>query len=222
MRSVTLVADHAPGWAKTAAAARAELLQQVIDDTMAAARRVAGRARARPRAWSPARPRRARSSSPGWGRSCAWRACSATRCATSRRTASPRCPGRSARRPTGGCASRSSRPGAFDRITFPQTTAEVWMQPGVTREALVRGPGGRLRRPGGARGHGPRPGRGQRRLAGPARRALQALRGGQDRRHEGEPGERLSRPALERGAGGADRRRRAAHRRGRRRRWAST
>ena len=29
--------------------------------------------------------------------------------------------------------------GAFDRITFPQTTAEVWMQPGVTRESLVTG-----------------------------------------------------------------------------------
>ena len=29
--------------------------------------------------------------------------------------------------------------GAFDRITFPQTTAEVWMQPGVTRELLVLG-----------------------------------------------------------------------------------
>ncbi len=28
---------------------------------------------------------------------------------------------------------------AFDRITFPQTTAEVWMQPGVTRESLVAG-----------------------------------------------------------------------------------
>ncbi len=34
--AVTLVADHAPGWAKTPAAARADLLQQVIDDTMAA------------------------------------------------------------------------------------------------------------------------------------------------------------------------------------------
>ena len=29
--------------------------------------------------------------------------------------------------------------GAFDRITFPQTTAEVWMQPGVTRESLTLG-----------------------------------------------------------------------------------
>src|SRR5947209_16701478 len=32
---VDLVADHAPGWAKTDAAARAELLQQVITDTLA-------------------------------------------------------------------------------------------------------------------------------------------------------------------------------------------
>ena len=29
--------------------------------------------------------------------------------------------------------------GTFDRITFPQTTAEVWMQPGVTRDSLVGG-----------------------------------------------------------------------------------
>jgi hypothetical protein len=28
---------------------------------------------------------------------------------------------------------------AFDRITFPQTTAEIWMQPGVTRDNLVTG-----------------------------------------------------------------------------------
>ncbi len=28
---------------------------------------------------------------------------------------------------------------AFDRVVFPQTTAEVWMQPGVTREAVVAG-----------------------------------------------------------------------------------
>ena len=28
---------------------------------------------------------------------------------------------------------------AFDRITFPQTTAEIWMQPGVTRDVLVAG-----------------------------------------------------------------------------------
>ena len=29
--------------------------------------------------------------------------------------------------------------GAFDRITFPQTTAEIYMQPGVTRDSLVAG-----------------------------------------------------------------------------------
>ncbi|HWE68362.1 MAG TPA: aldehyde dehydrogenase family protein [Acidimicrobiales bacterium] len=28
---------------------------------------------------------------------------------------------------------------AFDRVVFPQTTAEIWMQPGVTRESLVAG-----------------------------------------------------------------------------------
>ena len=29
--------------------------------------------------------------------------------------------------------------GAFDRITFPQTTAEIYMQPGVTRDTLISG-----------------------------------------------------------------------------------
>ena len=38
-----------------------------------------------------------------------------------------------------GCGSRSSPPTPFDRITFPQTTAEIWMQPGVTRDDLAAG-----------------------------------------------------------------------------------
>ena len=29
--------------------------------------------------------------------------------------------------------------GAFDRITFPQTTAEIYMQPGVARDTLISG-----------------------------------------------------------------------------------
>jgi acyl-CoA reductase-like NAD-dependent aldehyde dehydrogenase len=33
---VALVADHAPGWAKTDATARADLLSRVMEDTMAA------------------------------------------------------------------------------------------------------------------------------------------------------------------------------------------
>ncbi len=37
--------------------------------------------------------------------------------------------------------------GPLDRITFPQTTAEVWMLPGVTREDLVRGQAAAYRDP---------------------------------------------------------------------------
>ena len=107
--------------------------------------------------------------------------------------------------------------GAFDRITFPQTTAEVWMQPGVTQGVARPRPGPRLRRSDGARRHGARAGRGQRGVARPPRRPLQALRRGQDRRDEGQPGQRLPRPALEPRPGPPDRCRRAAHRRGRRR-----
>ena len=103
--------------------------------------------------------------------------------------------------------------GAFDRITFPQTTAEVWMQPGVTRESLVAGQAAGLRRPARPRRHGARAGRRQRGLARAPRRALQALRRGQGRRDEGQPGQRLPRAALEPALASADRRRRAAHRR---------
>ena len=39
---VALVADHAPGWAKTDAAARADLLSRVIADTLAAPGRLVG------------------------------------------------------------------------------------------------------------------------------------------------------------------------------------
>ena len=97
---------------------------------------------------------------------------------------------------------------AFDRITFPQTTAEVWMQPGVTRESLAEGQAAGLRRPRRPRRHGARAGGGQRGFARAPRRALQALRRGQGRRDEGQPGQRLPGAALEASPRLADRRRR--------------
>ena len=218
---VTLVADHAPGWAKTDAAARAELLQQVIDDTMAAQDEWLAAACAA-KGLEPGTTEAGEELFAGVGTFVRMARLLRDSLRDIAKDGKPALPGPVREAADGRLRVQVFPAGAFDRITFPQTTAEVWMQPGVTREALVRGPGGRLRRPGGARRHGARPGRGQRRLARPARRALQALRRGQGRRHEGEPGQRLPRPALEQGAGGADRRRRAAHRRGRRAPWAST
>ena len=168
-----------------------------------------------PRGSSPARPRPERSSSPASGRSCAWPACSATRSATSPRSGKPSFSGPVREAPDGRLRVQVFPDGAFDRITFPQTTAEVWMQPGVTRESLTLGQAARLCRPGRACRDGAGTGRGQRRLARPARRPFQALRGGQGRRHEGEPGQRLPRSPLEQRHGVVDRRRCAAHRGGR-------
>ena len=195
-RSSTRSPTTPPGWAKTDAAARADLLQQVIDGHHGRPGRLAGRRLRGQGARRRARPRRARSSSPASGRSSAWPACSATRCATSPRTASPSFAGPVREAPDGRLRVQVFPASAFDRITFPQTTAEVWMQPGVTRDDARRRPGRRLRRPRGPRRHGARARRRQRGLARPARRALQALRRGQGRRDEGQPGQRLPRAAL--------------------------
>ena len=106
---VNQVADHASAWAKTDAAARADLLHAGDRRHHGGRGGLAGGGLRGQGPGAAARPRRARSSSQASGRSCAWRACSATRCATSRRMASPPSPARSARRPTAGCGCRSSR-----------------------------------------------------------------------------------------------------------------
>ena len=74
--------------------------------------------------------------------------------------------------------------------------------PGLAR----RRSGRRLRRPRRPRRHGARARRGQRGLARTPRRALQALRRGQGRRDEGQPGQRLPGAALEPRPGAPDRR----------------
>jgi hypothetical protein len=132
------VADHAVTWAETGAAARADLLQQVIADTMAVAGRVAGgRLRGQGTAAGHDRGRR--------GAVHRHRDVRPHGAPVARRLARDR-QGRQARlrRPGARGAGRSAAgpglPGRpFDRITFPQTTAEIWMQPGVTRESLVAG-----------------------------------------------------------------------------------
>jgi len=135
---VTEVADHATAWARTAAAARADLLDRVIADTMAAqddwldaACRAKGLA--------------ARSTEAGEelfaGVGTFVRMARLLRDSLRdiAKDGRPAFAGPVREAPDGRLRVQVFPDGAFDRITFPQTTADVWMQPGVTRESLTQG-----------------------------------------------------------------------------------
>jgi Aldehyde dehydrogenase family len=135
---VNLVADHAPGWAKTDAAARAALLDQVIADTMAAQE-----------AWLAAACE-AKGLVPGSteaGEELFAGVGTFVRLARLVRDAlhdiakggKPSFAGPVREASDGRLRVQVFPASAFDRVTFPQTTAEVWMQPGVTRDSLVSG-----------------------------------------------------------------------------------
>ena len=206
------VADHAVSWAKTDAAARADLLERVIADTMAVQDDWLAAACAA-KGWRRVRPRLVRSCSPASGRSSAWRACCATLCATSPRTASPPSPGRYARRRTAGCGSRSSLPAHSTGSRSPRRPPRSTCSPASPGSRLVAGQAAAYADPARPRWHRAGPGRRQRGVARAARRALQALRPGQGRRDEGQSGQRLPGAVLEPCPGRVGRRRRAAHRR---------
>jgi acyl-CoA reductase-like NAD-dependent aldehyde dehydrogenase len=116
---VTLVADHAPGWAKTGAAARADLLQQVLTATTEAEQAWLAAA-CEAKGLEPESTEAAEELSSGIG--------TFVRMARLLREAGD-----------GRLRVQVVPGGAFDRVTFAQTTAEIWMQPGVTRESLVTG-----------------------------------------------------------------------------------
>ncbi len=135
---VNEVADHAASWAGTDAAARADLLQRVITDTMAAlddwldaACRAKGLA--------------ARSTEAGEelfaGVGTFVRMARLLRESLHdiAKDGRPAFAGPVREASDGRLRVQVFPDGAFDRITFPQTTAEVWMQPGVTRESLTLG-----------------------------------------------------------------------------------
>jgi len=132
------VADHAASWARTAAAARADLLQRVITDTMAAQDEWLAAA-CEAKGLKPASTEAGEELFAGVG--------TFVRMARLLREAlrdidkggKPSFAGPVREAPDGRLRVQVFPDGAFDRITFPQTTAEVWMQPGVTRESLVLG-----------------------------------------------------------------------------------
>ena len=134
--AVTLVADHAPGWAKTDAGARADLLQQVIDDTMsvqdawlAAADEAKGLA--------PGSTEAGEELSNGLGTFVRMARLLRDSLRDIAKDGRPTVPGPVRQAADGRLRVQVFPDGSFDRITFPQTTAEVWMQPGVTRATLA-------------------------------------------------------------------------------------
>ena len=136
--AVTLVADHASGWAKTDAVARADLLQQVIDDTMAAEDGWLAAACAA-KGLEPGTTEAGEELFAGVGTFVRLARLLRDALRDIAKDGTPALPGPIREAADGRLRVQVFPAGAFDRITFPQTTAEVWMQPGVTRDAIVRG-----------------------------------------------------------------------------------
>ncbi len=135
---VTLVADHAPAWAKTGAAARAELLQQVIDDTMAAEEAWLTAA-CEAKGLAPGTTEAGEELFSGIGTFVRMARLLRDSLRDIAKVGKPAVPGPVREAPDGRLRVQVFPDGAFDRITFPQTTAEIWMQPGVTKASLVEG-----------------------------------------------------------------------------------
>jgi acyl-CoA reductase-like NAD-dependent aldehyde dehydrogenase len=133
---VTLVADHAPGWAKTDAAARADLLQQVIDDTMAAEEAWLAAA-CEAKGLTPHTTEAGEELYSGIGTFVRMARVLRDSLRDIAKDGTPAVRGPVREAPDGRLRVQVFPDGAFDRITFPQTTAEVWMQPGVTRASLA-------------------------------------------------------------------------------------
>ena len=210
------VADHAASWAEVDAAARADLLQQVIADTMAVQDEWLAAACAA-KGLRPGTTEAGEELFSGIGTFVRTARLLRDALRDIAKDGKPAFAGPVREAADGRLRVQVFPSGAFDRITFPQTTAEIYMQPGVTRESLVPGQAAAYADPDRPRRHRAGPRRRQRGVARAARCALQALRRGQGRRDEGQPGQRLPGAVLEPRPGGVARGRRAAHRRGWRR-----
>ena len=136
--AVNLVADHAPGWTKTDAAARAKLLQEVIDATMAAQDDWLAAACAA-KGLEPGSTEAGEELFAGIGTFVRMARLFRDSLRDIAKDGKPSFAGPVREAPDGRLRVQVFPASAFDRITFPQTTAEVWMQPGVTRESLVAG-----------------------------------------------------------------------------------
>jgi hypothetical protein len=135
---VNEVADHAATWARTDAAARADLLQQVITDTMAAADDWLAAACAA-KGFTPGTTEAGEELFTGIGTFVRMARLLRDALRDIAKDGKPSFAGPVREAADGRLRVQVFPAGAFDRITFPQTTAEIYMQPGVTRDALVSG-----------------------------------------------------------------------------------
>ncbi len=135
---VALVADHAAGWAETDAAARADLLSRVIVDTLAAQDDWLAAACAA-KGLAPGSTEAGEELFAGIGTFVRMARLLRDALRAIAQHGKPDLPGPIRETADGRLRVQVLPAGAFDRVTFAQTTAEVIMQPGVTRASLVAG-----------------------------------------------------------------------------------
>jgi hypothetical protein len=136
--TVDQVADQATAWARTDAAARADLLQQVITDTMAVADEWLAAAGAA-KGLTPGTTEAGEELFTGIGTFVRMARLLRDALRDIAKDGKPSFAGPVRQAPDGRLRVQVFPASAFDRITFPQTTAEIYMQPGVTLDTLVSG-----------------------------------------------------------------------------------
>lgn len=132
------VADQAGSWARTDAATRADLLEQVLTATMAASDDWLAAACAA-KGLTPGTTEAGEELSSGIGTFVRMTRLLRDALRDIAKDGKPSFPGPVRETADGRLRVQVFPANAFDRITFPQTTAEIVMQPGVTRDALVAG-----------------------------------------------------------------------------------
>jgi hypothetical protein len=132
------VAAHADEWAGTTAAARADLLDQVLRDTMAAQDDWLAAACAA-KGLEPESTEAGEELFAGVGTLVRMTRLFRDSLRQIARTGRPSFAGPVSEAADGRLHVRVFPDSAFDRVVFPQTTAEVWMQPGVTRAGIEAG-----------------------------------------------------------------------------------
>jgi hypothetical protein len=132
------VADHTASWARTDASVRADLLQQVITDTMAVQDEWLAAA-CEAKGLTPGTTEAGEELFTGIGTVVRMARLLRDALRDIAKDSKPAFAGPVRVAADGRLRVQIFPAGAFDRITFPQTTAEIFMQPGVTRESLVAG-----------------------------------------------------------------------------------
>ena len=135
---VDQVADQAGVWARTDAAARADLLQQVITDTMAVADEWLAAAGAA-KGLTPGTTEAGEELFTGIGTFVRMARLLRDALRDIAKDGKPSFAGPVREASDGRLRVQVFPASTFDRITFPQTMAEIYMQPGVTRDTLVSG-----------------------------------------------------------------------------------